>query len=136
MAYCFDEHGQRVDLDQIFSNLQTNYQNNINTIYNAIVAQGITPSDKSPSAIATAIAAVRAAGQADVRTDRLEAVIERGGDISNPWIKLTIYNNNLSGPTAKGKQLYTITKNQLDAFDVKIDTKHSYTGRIYQMTNV
>ena len=37
------------------NNMQTNFQAGVNTIYNSVVAKGVTPVDKSPSSIASAI---------------------------------------------------------------------------------
>ena len=55
MAYAFNEDKGKVDIDAILNGLQTNYQNNVNTIYNAIVNAGITPTAKTPAACSTGI---------------------------------------------------------------------------------
>ena len=39
-------------------NLKTNFQDGVNTIYDSVVAKGVTPVDKSPSSIAKAINAI------------------------------------------------------------------------------
>lgn len=64
MAYAFNEDKGKVDIDAILNGLQTNYQNNINTIYNALVNNGVTPTAKTPAAIATAINNIRSGGNA------------------------------------------------------------------------
>lgn len=58
MAHAFDENKGKVDLDAIFRDLKTNYQNNVNTMYNACDSAGVTPTAKTPAAIATAIGAI------------------------------------------------------------------------------
>lgn len=58
MIYGFDEYKGKVDIDAILDELETNYQGNIDTLYNAIVAKGVTPASKSPANIAAAIADV------------------------------------------------------------------------------
>ena len=55
MSYGFDDNKGKVPIEPILNQLETNYQNNVNTIYNAITAQGTTPAGKSPQQIATAI---------------------------------------------------------------------------------
>ena len=37
------------------NNMRTNFQAGVNTIYNSVVAKGVTPTDKSPSSISSAI---------------------------------------------------------------------------------
>lgn len=64
MIYGFDETKAKVNLDAIFDQLETNYQNNVNTIYNALVSNGVTPTAKTPAAIVTAINSVRSGGNA------------------------------------------------------------------------
>ena len=64
MIYGFDETKAKVNLDTIFDQLETNYQNNVNTIYNALVSNGVTPTAKTPAAIVTAINSVRSGGNA------------------------------------------------------------------------
>lgn len=63
MAFLFNEDKTKLDFDKavqaIITPLQTAFQNNINTIYNAVKSAGVTPSDKSPSNIATAISNLR-----------------------------------------------------------------------------
>lgn len=61
MTYGFDDNKGKVDIDAILSNLQTTYQGNINTIYNAITAQGTTPAGKSPSQLAAGISTMATA---------------------------------------------------------------------------
>ena len=58
MAYCFDEHGQKVNLTKIFEDLQTAYQGNIDILYDKLVQLGETPSDKRPASIAAATEAL------------------------------------------------------------------------------
>ena len=55
MVYGFDEYKGKVDIDAILDELETNYQGNIDTLYNAIVAEGVTPASKSPADIAASI---------------------------------------------------------------------------------
>jgi len=64
MAHGFDDNKGKVDLNAIFDELETNYQANINTMYNACVAEGVTPTAKTPTAIAQAIATIRGGGNA------------------------------------------------------------------------
>lgn len=63
MAFLFNDDKTKLDFDnavqKIITPLQTAFQNNINTIYNAVDRAGVTPSDKSPSNIATAISNLR-----------------------------------------------------------------------------
>ena len=63
MAFLFNDDKTKLDFDKavqaIITPLQTAFQNNINTIYNAVKSAGVTPSDKSPSNIATAISNLR-----------------------------------------------------------------------------
>ena len=59
MANAFNNDKGKVDIDAVLSGLQTNYQNNVNSIYNAIVNNGITPTAKTPAACATGINNVR-----------------------------------------------------------------------------
>lgn len=61
MTYGFDDNKGKVDIDAILSNLQTTYQGNINTIYNAITAQGTTPAGKSPQQLASGISTMATA---------------------------------------------------------------------------
>lgn len=58
MAHGFDDNKGKVDLDTIFNELETNYQSNINTLYNKLVSLGSTPADKTPTGIANAIQAI------------------------------------------------------------------------------
>lgn len=55
MIYGFDENKGKVDIDAILDELETNFQGNIDTLYNAIVAKGVTPASKSPADIAASI---------------------------------------------------------------------------------
>ena len=41
--------------NDIINTMKTNFEDGVNTIYNAVVAKGVTPSDKSPSNVAKAI---------------------------------------------------------------------------------
>lgn len=63
MAFLFNDDKTKLDFDKavqaIITPLQTAFQNSINTIYNAVKSAGVTPSDKSPSNIATAISNLR-----------------------------------------------------------------------------
>lgn len=55
MVYAYNEEKGKVDIDAILNGLQTNYQNNVNTIYNAFVNKGVTPTAKTPTALSTAV---------------------------------------------------------------------------------
>lgn len=59
MAYLFDDDKSKLDfentLQPILDELETNYQNNINSIYDACSYAGSTPSGKTPQHIAIAI---------------------------------------------------------------------------------
>lgn len=55
MVYGFNENKGKVDIDAILDELEANYQGNIDTLYNAIVAKGVTPASKSPADIAASI---------------------------------------------------------------------------------
>lgn len=59
MANAFNDDKGKVDISAVLNTLETNYQNNINTIYNALVNNGVTPTAKTPAAIATGINAIR-----------------------------------------------------------------------------
>ena len=62
--------------------MKSNFQDGVDTLYNACISAGQTPIDKSPSSIAEAIKAIKASGQnyyrlrvqnIDVNTDRSQA---------------------------------------------------------------
>ena len=55
MIYGFNDDKEKVDIQNLLDTLEANYQNNVNTIYNAIVSAGITPTAKTPVAIKTGI---------------------------------------------------------------------------------
>lgn len=61
------------DLTALRTSLQTSFQNGVDTIYNAITAQGVTPSASTPSACATGISTVATnkynAGKAEGKTE-------------------------------------------------------------------
>ena len=48
------------------SEMKVTFQDGVDTIYNAIVAQGVTPTESTPSAIANSVGDVRAKGRGDV----------------------------------------------------------------------
>ena len=64
MAYAFDDDKGKVNISDVLNTLETNYQNNINSIYNALVNNGVTPTAKTPAAIVAAINGVRSGGTA------------------------------------------------------------------------
>lgn len=64
MVYGFDDNKAKVNINSILSGLETNYQNNVNTVYNAVVNNGVTPTAKTPSAIVTGINNIRSGGNA------------------------------------------------------------------------
>lgn len=55
MAYAFDENLGKVQIQPILDQLETNYQANINKVYNAIVSQGTNPAGRTPDQIVAAI---------------------------------------------------------------------------------
>lgn len=102
MAYLFGDEKQKVDFDSamqsILSPLETTYQSNINTIYNALVAQGVTPSSKLPSDIATAISTLatnkynsgRTQGRADKSSHTLKLKLNCQIDGGGGWLHYAI----------------------------------------------
>lgn len=65
MAHGFDDNKGKVDLNAIFDELETNYQANINTMYDACDSAGVTPTAKTPEAVATAIAGIKTKYESD-----------------------------------------------------------------------
>ena len=59
MAYIFDEHKGKQDFETMIKPkldaLKTTFQDNVNSMYNALVGKGKTPTAKTPAAISTAI---------------------------------------------------------------------------------
>lgn len=59
MAYIFDEHKGKRDFEELIKSkldaLKTTFQDNVNSMYNALVGKGKTPTAKTPTAISTAI---------------------------------------------------------------------------------
>lgn len=59
MAYIFDEHKGKQDFETVIKPkldaLKTTFQDNVNSMYNALVGKGKTPTAKTPAAISTAI---------------------------------------------------------------------------------
>lgn len=46
---------EETSFQELLSEMQTSFQDGVDTVYNAVVAKGVTPSSSTPSAIATAI---------------------------------------------------------------------------------
>lgn len=67
MIFGFDEHKGKVDVGAMLTQLQTNFQNNVNTLYNAFVAKGVTPAAKTVSAIVTAVTTLYNKGVTDAQ---------------------------------------------------------------------
>lgn len=64
MIYGFNDDKTKVDVEAILAGLESTYQSNVNTIYNAVVNNGVTPTAKTPAAIATGINGIRSGGNA------------------------------------------------------------------------
>lgn len=64
MIYGFNDDKEKVDIQNLLDTLQANFQNNVNTVYNAVVNNGVTPTAKTPSAIVTGINNIRSGGNA------------------------------------------------------------------------
>lgn len=67
MIFGFDEHKGKVDVGAMLTQLQTNFQDNVNTLYNAFVAKGVTPAAKTVSAIVTAVTTLYNKGVTDAQ---------------------------------------------------------------------
>ena len=55
MIFGFDEHKGKVNVGAMLTQLQTNFQNNVNSLYDAFVSAGTTPTAKTPAALVTAV---------------------------------------------------------------------------------
>lgn len=64
MIYGFNDDKTKVDVEAVLAGLESTYQSNVNTIYNAVVNNGVTPTAKTPAAIATGINGIRSGGNA------------------------------------------------------------------------
>lgn len=67
MANAFNDDKGKVDINAVLNTLETNYQNNVNTVYNAFVNKGVTPTAKTPSALATAVTTTYNKGTTDAQ---------------------------------------------------------------------
>ena len=94
MAYIFGNDKEKVDfaaaIQEILDPLEENYQANINTMYDAFVAQGVTPADKTPAGLANAVASVRTKGRSDKNSFTIE--FKRGSLIMDNGGTLQLYN--------------------------------------------
>lgn len=102
MSYGFDDNKGKVPIEPILNQLQINYQNNVNTIYNAITAQGTTPAGKTPAQIADGISTMATAkynsgysqGYMDARNVNWEQSLSFNisGANTNPYFECPLIN--------------------------------------------
>ena len=85
-------------LNSSLTNMQQSFQDGCNTIYNAIVAKGVTPKSKSPADIATAIASIT--------TDVKHTVSVGITGISETRAQLIIYVDGVAKSTGKHGNFY------------------------------
>lgn len=90
MVYGFDENKGKVDIDAILDELETNYQGNIDTLYNAIVAKGVTPASKSPADIAASITDVYNKAQSNCSIIKYDQIRETATVPIGDYITFTI----------------------------------------------
>ena len=83
-----DERTKWNGYNDTINTMKTNFEDGVNTIYNAVVAKGITPSDKRPSSIVNAI-------------ERLILMISKG-----PLVTYTFETGSPMMPVLNGKSSY------------------------------
>ena len=59
MAFAFNDDKGKSDITATLNELKTNFQNSINTIYDAIIKSGVTPTAKTPAACIAGINTAR-----------------------------------------------------------------------------
>lgn len=59
---------EQVDVEQQVTEMKQSFQNGVDTIYDAVVAEGVTPSASTPSAIASAVGSVYDKGKSDAES--------------------------------------------------------------------
>lgn len=96
MIFGFDEHRGKVDVGAMLTQLQTNFQNNVNSLYNAFVAKGVTPSARTVGALVTAVTTLYNKARNDgVKIIKFEASLNANGinffDGGVDYTKQTIY---------------------------------------------
>ena len=92
MPYLFNDDKSKVQLNTvlnpILTELEQNYQANVNTMYNACVNAGVTPTAKTPAAIATAIAGVKTKYQNVTWNEQFQITNRTDGDYAIAEIAL------------------------------------------------
>jgi hypothetical protein len=93
MIFGFDEHKGKVDVGAMLTQLQTNFQNNVNSLYNAFVAKGVTPAAKTVSALVTAVTSLYDAGV---------AATKKGDAVAGNVLNGKYFTSNSAGVNIKG----------------------------------
>lgn len=142
--FVHDDDKARIDLEEALDNslfafnLKSNFQAGVDEIYNTIVTNGVTPAASTPDACAAGINQVatnkRAQGRSDIQNDTLliqATAYTLGNSIT---VDVDIYNQSLGGiQIFSGRATDSTGSMQVNLNQTK-SAKHSYTGRISQMT--